>query len=53
MEIQKEHAKQRPRAFEILNRFNIMNKDFTKLLSKINTELSRAQFITTDPRPQA
>ena len=43
--IQQQQAKQRPRAFEILNKFNIINKDSTKLVQKINYELSKPQFV--------
>lgn len=45
LEIQKEQAKQRPRAFEILNRFNILNKDFKKMLHNIDSDLSKAQYV--------
>jgi hypothetical protein len=44
--IQQQQAKQRPRAFEILNRFNLINKDSDKLVQKIIYELSKPQYIT-------
>jgi hypothetical protein len=40
LEIQQLQAKKRPRAFEILNKFNIINRDSSKLLQKINSDLS-------------
>jgi len=34
-------AKHRPRAFEILNHLNLVNKDQVKLIQKLNFQLSK------------
>jgi hypothetical protein len=47
LHIQKLHAKQRPRAFEILQKFNLVNKDSDKLVQKIIYELSKPQFVSS------
>ena len=44
-EIQQQQAKQRPRAYEILNKFNIINKDYSKMMQRLNGELSVAQYV--------
>jgi len=43
--IQQMHAQEKPRAYEILNKLNLINKDQNKLVQKINYELSRPQYV--------
>jgi len=45
--VQQMHAKSRPRAFELLNKFNMINKDSSKLVSNINQKLNKAQYVRT------
>lgn len=46
MHVHELQAKKRPRAFEILNQFNMINSNGKKLMQKINYELSKGQYVS-------